>query len=51
MNQIKILLADDHFIVRQGLRLILETESGFKIVGRQKMGRKPFNWQKLRFRM
>lgn len=33
MNLIKILLADDHLIIRQGLRLILETEPGFVIVG------------------
>jgi NarL family two-component system response regulator YdfI len=30
---IKLLLADDHLIIRQGLRLILETEAGFEIVG------------------
>jgi len=30
---IKILIADDHLIIRQGLRLILETETGFELVG------------------
>ena len=30
---IKILIADDHLIIRQGLRLILETETEFEIVG------------------
>src|SRR5215203_5864166 len=30
---IKILIADDHLIIRQGLRLILETENDFEIVG------------------
>ena len=30
---IKILIADDHLIIRQGLRLILETESDFEIIG------------------
>lgn len=30
---IKILIADDHLIIRQGLRLILETESDFEIAG------------------
>ena len=29
----KVLIADDHQIVRQGLRLILETEDGFDLVG------------------
>ncbi len=30
---IKILIADDHLIIRQGLRLIFETEDDFKVVG------------------
>jgi NarL family two-component system response regulator YdfI len=30
---IKILIADDHLIIRQGLRLILETEDDFALVG------------------
>ena len=30
---IRILIADDHLIVRQGLRLILETENGLELVG------------------
>jgi NarL family two-component system response regulator YdfI len=30
---IRILVADDHLIIRQGLRLILETEAGFELVG------------------
>jgi len=29
----KILIADDHLIIRQGLRLILETEADFELVG------------------
>lgn len=29
----KILIADDHLIIRQGLRLILETEADFALVG------------------
>jgi len=30
---IKLLIADDHLIIRQGLRLILETESDFELIG------------------
>jgi NarL family two-component system response regulator YdfI len=30
---IRLLIADDHLIVRQGLQLILETEDGFELVG------------------
>ncbi len=32
-SPIRILIADDHLIIRQGLRLILETESDFELVG------------------
>jgi two-component system, NarL family, response regulator YdfI len=31
-DPIRILVADDHLIIRQGLRLILETEAGFELV-------------------
>ena len=30
---VRILIADDHLIVREGLRLILETQDGFELVG------------------
>lgn len=30
---IRVLIVDDHLIVREGLRLILETETGFDLVG------------------
>ncbi|MEK7678089.1 MAG: response regulator transcription factor [Verrucomicrobiota bacterium] len=33
MDKITIMLADDHAIVRQGLRFLLEAESDFSIVG------------------
>ncbi len=32
-DPIRVLIADDHMIIRQGLRLILETEEGFQLVG------------------
>ena len=32
-DRIRILVADDHLIIRQGLRLILETEAEFELVG------------------
>ena len=32
-DPIRILVADDHLIIRQGLRLILETQPGFELVG------------------
>ncbi|HZW02428.1 MAG TPA: response regulator transcription factor [Anaerolineaceae bacterium] len=33
MKPVRILVADDHRIVREGLRLILETEDDFELVG------------------
>lgn len=33
MSPIRILVADDHLIIRQGLRLILETAEDFELVG------------------
>jgi two-component system, NarL family, response regulator YdfI len=32
-HAIRVVVADDHLIIRQGLRLILETQDGFEIVG------------------
>ncbi|MGI9332273.1 MAG: response regulator [Gammaproteobacteria bacterium] len=36
---IKVILADDHRIMRDGLRSVLESESGFEIVGEAQNGR------------
>ena len=33
MNPIRLMITDDHLIVREGLRLILETADGIEIVG------------------
>ena len=33
MNRVRVLITDDHLIVREGLRLILETAEGIEIVG------------------
>src|SRR5687768_6204777 len=33
MNPIRVMITDDHLIVREGLRLILETTDGIEIVG------------------
>ena len=33
MSQIRVMITDDHLIVRDGLRLILETTDGIEIVG------------------
>ena len=32
-DSIRVLIADDHLIVREGLRLILETGEGFELIG------------------
>ena len=39
METIKILLVDDHTIVRQGLRVLLEAESDITVVGEAETGR------------
>jgi two-component system response regulator NreC len=39
MNVIRILLADDHTVVRKGLCLLLESHSGFKVVAEAADGR------------
>lgn len=39
MEKIKVLLADDHTVVRQGLRALLEAEQDITIVGEAETGR------------
>jgi DNA-binding NarL/FixJ family response regulator len=39
MKQISVLLAEDHTIVRQGLRLLVEADGDIEIVGEAKTGR------------
>jgi two-component system response regulator NreC len=39
VNKIRILVADDHGIVRQGLRFVLEREEDFQVVGEAGDGR------------
>ena len=39
MKPIRILLADDHTVVRKGLRLLLENHAGFQVVADAANGR------------
>ena len=39
MNGIRILLADDHTVVRKGLRLLIESHPGFKVIAEAANGR------------
>ncbi|MDX2153686.1 MAG: response regulator transcription factor, partial [Bryobacteraceae bacterium] len=39
MGNVRILLADDHSIVRKGLRSTLEEEPGYEVVGEAANGR------------
>ncbi|MDB6020217.1 MAG: LuxR family transcriptional regulator [Pedosphaera sp.] len=39
MKKITILLADDHLVVRQGLRALLATEPDFEVIGEAETGR------------
>lgn len=38
-NPITVLLAEDHAIVREGLRLLLQTQTGIVVIGEAKTGR------------
>ena len=42
-KSIRIFLADDHTIVRQGLAKLLEAEPGFEVIGEAEEGRKAVN--------
>ncbi len=39
MKKIRVLLADDHIVVREGLRVLVETEGDIEVVGEAKTGR------------
>jgi len=39
MKPIRILLADDHTVVRKGLRLLLESQQGFEVIADASDGR------------
>lgn len=40
MDKKKILLVDDHFVVREGLKLIFETEENYEVIGEAEDGEK-----------
>ena len=42
---LRILLADDHTVVRNGLRLILERQPSFDVIGEAADGRASSNWR------
>lgn len=46
MEQIKVLLADDHTVVRQGLRVLLEVERDIVVVGEAETGQQAVEWAK-----
>jgi DNA-binding NarL/FixJ family response regulator len=39
MEKIKVLLADDHTVVRRGLRMLMEAEPDISVVGEAENGR------------
>ncbi len=43
MEKIRILLADDHNVLRDGMRLLLERQPGFSVVGEASDGRETLN--------
>jgi two-component system, NarL family, response regulator NreC len=44
MNPIRVLLADDHVVMRSGLRLLLEREQDLTVVGEATDGREAVDW-------
>jgi DNA-binding NarL/FixJ family response regulator len=46
MKKIRVLLADDHTVVRQGLRMLLETDPGITVVGEAETGRQALDFTK-----
>ena len=43
MNKIRVLIADDHVIVREGLRALLEAQPDIKVVGEATDGEETVN--------
>jgi len=43
MKKITVLLADDHIVVREGLRVLVETGGDITVVGEAKTGREAIN--------
>ena len=39
MEKITVLLADDHIVVREGLRMLVETEGDIEVIGEAETGR------------
>jgi two-component system response regulator NreC len=44
MNPVRVLLADDHAILRSGLRLVLEREPDLRVAGEATGGREAVEW-------
>ena len=39
MNTLRILIADDHILIRRGIRTLLESHAGWEVCGEAKTGR------------
>lgn len=46
MSKIKIVIADDQLLTREGLRTILDLEDDMEVVGAAKNGKRPARWWK-----
>ncbi len=44
---IRILIADDHLIVRKGIRALLKTEPGMEVIGEAGDGQEAISWPKV----
>jgi DNA-binding NarL/FixJ family response regulator len=46
MNKIRLVIADDHEVVRKGLMLVLRQEQDFEILGEAHDGRGQWTWRR-----
>ena len=41
---VRVLVADDHAVVREGLRLFLDLQEGIEVIGEARTARRPSTW-------
>ena len=46
MSKIRVLLADDHTLIRAGLRLVVEPQPDLTVVGEANDGREAVAWRR-----
>ena len=44
MNMIRVMIADDHSLMRKGLQQILELEDDIRLLHKQRMDKRRWSW-------